>query len=157
MQALGKEEAGELVTGLVSLHSPPSCTALAPLHGHFLGGFPPELAEAGIAQPVRMAVTMRVVTPTQGALCMSCPGLSALRACCLFQAAGMLPKHPSESGCSQCAEKKHETQRVVQECVWGLRTPRGPGLYFCHHIHTHTHTHTYKYPRPSAQGEPTTG
>lgn len=75
-----REASGELVTGLVHLHSSPDHSALTPLRGVSLGGFPPELVEAGILPPVRMAVTL--VTNMQEAPCRGCPGLSALCACC---------------------------------------------------------------------------
>lgn len=80
-----REAGGELVTGLASLRSSPDRPALTPLGGVSRGGFPPELAGEAILQPVRLQVTMAVITNMQGALCMGCPWLSAY---CLF----LLPK-----------------------------------------------------------------
>lgn len=57
-----REAGGELVTGLTSLCSSPDRPALTPLPGVSRGGFPPELAEEEILQPVRLQVTMAVIT-----------------------------------------------------------------------------------------------
>lgn len=83
LAGLGKREAGgEVVTGLVSLRLSPDRPARTPLSGLSLAGFPPELAEAGIWQPVRMVFTMTAVMNTRGAPCMGSPGPSALCAYC---------------------------------------------------------------------------
>lgn len=76
---LGKREAGRgLVTGLVSLMSPPDPVAPPPLPGLSLRESPPELAEAGILSTVRLAATMTAVTYTQAALSVGWPPCSVL-------------------------------------------------------------------------------
>lgn len=76
---LGKRGTGRrLVTGLVSLMSPPDPVAPPPLPGLSLRESPPELAEAGILSTVRLAATMTAVTYTQAALSVGWPPCSVL-------------------------------------------------------------------------------